>query len=194
MATVLFVKPDEKQKRLQIGVSDDEGTVSILKIKEKTYISLGSPKRDDSVSDEALDTMRREDEIYRAFKKAMSLLADVDRSRYELKMKLLHAGYSAEAVEVALSACERYDYLNEERQLHRLVEKEANRKLRGKYYIKRKLMAKGYSSSAIDRVTAELTESGEIDFDANLEILKEKKGIADEEEALALKYKYGYRI
>ena len=194
MDTVLFVKPDEKHKRLQIGVSDDEGTVSVLKIKEKTYISLGCPVRDAHISDRALEDMKREDEIYRAFRKSMSLLADVDRSRYELRMKLLHAGYSAEAVEVALSACEKYDYLNEERQLHRLVEREANSKLRGKYYIKRKLMAKGYSSSAIDRVTKELTESGEIDFDANLEILKEKKGIVDEEQALALKYKYGYRI
>ena len=194
MATVLFVKPDEKHKRLQIGVSDDDGTVSILSIKEKTYISIGAPARDGYVGETALDEMRREDEIYRAFRKALSLIADVDRSRYELKMKLLHAGYSADAIEVALAACEKYDYLNEERQLYRLVEKEANRKLRGKYYLKRKLASKGYSPSAIDRVTRELIERGEIDFDANFELLCEKKGVDAPEDVAALKYKYGYRI
>ena len=69
-----------------------------------------------------------------------------------------------------------------------------NRKLRGRYYVKRKLMAKGYRSSAIDRITDLLVERGEIDFDANFKHLAQKKGADDENAIMTLKYKYGYKI
>ena len=134
------------------------------------------------------------DEVYRAMRKAMSLIADVDRSRYELRAKLCHSGFSSEVTDIALDACEKYGYLDEARQLERLIEKEANRKLRGRHYIKRKLMSKGYSSADIDRVAAMLVERGEIDFDANFEMLVEKKCLSDDTEIKALKYRYGYKI
>jgi SOS response regulatory protein OraA/RecX len=194
VATVLFVKPDDKKKRVNIGITDEDGTTVTLTVKERTYTSLGSPIRGDEIGERELSDMRFDDEVIRAFRKAVSLIADVDRSRYELRAKLSFAGYSAEAVDIAISACERYGYLDEVRQLEHLVEREANRKLRGKYYIKRKLMSKGYSSSDIDRVTRALVERGEVDFDANFRLLAEKKCLNDENMITALKYKYGYKI
>ena len=55
-------------------------------------------------------------------------------------------------------------------------------------------MAKGYRSSAIDRITDLLVERGEIDFDANFKHLAQKKGADDENAIMTLKYKYGYKI
>ena len=194
MATVLFVKPDEKKKRVGIGITEDDGTTVTLTVKERTYTSLGCPGRGDEIDEGDLADMRFEDEVIRAFRKATALIADVDRSRYELRCKLTLAGYSREAVDLAISACEKYGYIDESRQLERLIEREANRKLRGKYYIKRKLLSKGYSSSDIDRVTRLLVERGEVDFDANFNLLRQKKCPSDDTEITALKYKYGYRI
>ena len=93
-----------------------------------------------------------------------------------------------------LDKCELNGYLDEERHLERLIEREANQKLRGRYYIRRKLATKGYRTSMIDSVTNMLVERGEIDFDANLDRLVEKRGVSDESEITALKYRYGYEI
>ena len=189
----MFVKPDTKHKRVQLGVECDEGGVSVLNIKESTYTSVGSPNRGDEITYEVLSDLVFENEIYTAFRKTLSYIEDHDRSRYELKIKLRQAGFSAEAVDIALEKCEEYGYLDESRQLERLVEREANRKLRGRQYIKRALAAKGYRISEIERAINKLVESGEIDFDRNFALLTEKRGVTDEEKIMALKYRYGYR-
>ena len=122
------------------------------------------------------------------------MLADSDKSRYEMMQKLRHLGYSKEIIDTVLNKCEQYGYLDEDRQLERLIEREANRKLRGRYYVKRKLMAKGYRSSAIDRITDSLVESGEIDFESNFQRLIKKRGADDENAIMTLKYRYGYKV
>ena len=109
-------------------------------------------------------------------------------------MKLVRVGISYDAADTALDRISELGYLDEDRQLERAVEREANYKLRGRYYIKRKLSAKGYSSAAINRAIERLADSGEVDFKANFEALAEKKGITSEEDRFALEYKYGYRI
>ena len=85
-------------------------------------------------------------------------------------------------------------YLDEHRHLERAVEREANYGLRGKFYIRRKLSAKGYSASAVMRAIDRLSERGEVDFKANFERLAEKKCVTTDEERTALEYRYGYRI
>ena len=190
----MFIKPIPTHKRVQIGVENDCGETTVLKVRESTYASLGAPARAEELSDAVLESLTREDELLRAYKKAVGWLADSDKSRLELKRKLFNLGFSKEVVEVALDKCEQYGYLDEERQLERLVEREANRKLRGRYYIRRKLAAKGYRISAIDRVTDVLVDKGEIDFKANFERLAEKRGALEETEVMSLKYRYGYEI
>lgn len=191
MASIVFVKPNPARKRVQIGIEDGGETV-VLKVRESTYSSLGAPTRGCVISESTLDAMRTDDELVRAYARAVGWLADADRSRYELKKKLLQLGIRHEIADTVLDKCEQYGYLDEERQLLRLVEREANRKLRGRYYIRRKLASKGYRTSAIDRVTALLVERGEIDFGANFERLAEKRGVSDETERASLKYRYGY--
>ena len=192
MPKIMFIKPDTKHKRVQLGVACDDGNVSVLNIKENTYTSVGAPNRGDEIPDAVLSDLLFENEIYTAFRKTLSYIADHDRSRYELKMKLFQAGFSKEAVDIALDKCEEYGYLDESRQLERLVEREANRKLRGRQYIKRVLAAKGYRISQVERAINKLVENGEIDFDENFALLVEKRGATEEEKIMALRYRYGY--
>ena len=87
-------------------------------------------------------------------------------------------------------------YMDEARQIRRLVINEANNSLCGPRKILAKLMAKGYSGSAINSVMDELLASGEIDFSRSAEKLIAKKltrGAADEEKKKLL-YKNGYSI
>lgn len=193
MARVLFVKPVPNKKRIQIGILD-ESEEATYTLSESTYLELGCPVAGLEISDRTLGTVRFEDECYRALRRAMGYLSTSDKSRFELKMKLLRAGISAEAADIALDRLSELGYLDESRQLERAVEREANYKLRGRYYIVRKLSSKGYSHSAISRAIERLTDRGEVDFKANFEILAEKKGISSDEERYALEYKFGYRI
>ena len=193
MAKVLFAKPIPSKKRIQLGILD-EGEECTYTVSEATYIALGCPKKDAVVAVSDLGTIRFEDEAYRALRRAMGYLSLSDKSRFEIRMKLIRAGFCAEASDIAVERLLELGYLDEDRQLERAVEREANYKLRGKYYIKRKLSAKGYSHSAISRAIDRLTDNGEVDFKANFEILAEKKGAFSDEERHALEYKFGYRI
>lgn len=192
--TVLYAKPDDKQKRVRICIDAGDGEGNVLNVSFGTYTSLGSPGRGDLISDKNFSDLQFEDETYRALKKAVTYLTAADKSRYELKAKLLSQGFSRDACDVAIEKCVAYGYLDETRQVERLVEREANYKLRGRYHVKRKLMAKGYSSGDVDRAIARLVERGEIDFDANFESLAQKRGVESDEERFALKYKFGYKI
>ena len=193
MAKVLFAKANEKKTRYKLGVEDELET-STFSISAFTYASIGAPLRGAPLSECDLVDIRHDDEIYRATRKAYSLIGASDKSKYALRIKLLHAGFSGEAADTAIERCLELGYLDEERQLLRAVEKEANYSLRGKYGIKRKLATKGYSLSDIDRAIRVLVERGDLDFDANFELLAEKKGAETEEERFALKHRFGYKI
>ena len=192
--TVLYAKPDDKQKRVRICIDCDGDESTVFNISFSTYTSLGSPTRGNIISEKNFSDIKFEDETYRALKKAVTYLTAADKSRYELKAKLISQGFSRDACDVAIEKCVSYGYLDEASQVERLVEREANYKLRGRYHIKRKLMAKGYSSSDVDHAIARLVECGEIDFDANFESLAQKRGVESDEERFALKYKFGYKI
>ena len=193
MAKVLFVRPISDKKRVQIGVLDEENECTYT-ISETTYKTLGTISAGYNITDSDIGTIRFEDEYLKALKKAMGYLSLSDKSKYELKMKLIRAGFSSESSDTALERLAELGYLDEDRQLERAVEREANYSLRGRYYIKRKLSSKGYPISAISRAIDKLTDSGEIDFEANLERLAEKKGVTSFEDRLALEYKFGYKI
>ena len=87
-------------------------------------------------------------------------------------------------------------YVDERRQLERIILDEANRKLRGPLKIIPQLVSKGYSSSEVREVLSGLVESGEIDFKSNARELLMKKMLdgADEEEVKKILYKNGFKI
>ena len=85
-------------------------------------------------------------------------------------------------------------YIDEQRQLARLISDEANRKLLGPRKITPKLISKGYSMSSIREALEGLVNLGEIDFGENRDRLLEKHlgDSLDEEEIKKLLFKYGY--
>ena len=85
-------------------------------------------------------------------------------------------------------------YINETRQLERLIENEANVKLLGRRKIFEKLISKGYKKGEIELVLEELISQGIVDFEKSGQKLIEKKihAAASEEEIRSLLYKNGY--
>ena len=85
-------------------------------------------------------------------------------------------------------------YIDEHRQLKRLVEREACVNLLGRERIFAKLISKGYKSEDVSAVIDELISSGEIDFEASKKKLINKKlpENASGEEIRKLLYKYGH--
>lgn len=187
---IAFIREMEN-KRVRIGVGDGEDTAR-YSLSAATVQSLGLV-RGLELDDEVLDAIAHEDASYRCMKRALSLLSYGDNTRSALYMKLLRAGFSRDIAKSCIEECMRLGYIDERRQIERAVLSEANRSLRGRSYITKKLISKGYSSADISEVTDELISRGELDFSASFELLCEKKGAATEEERRALLYKYGYR-
>ena len=192
MHELLYVKKQEKSNLLLLGFSE-EGESARYTISETVYSSLGRPLRGASLSDEEMEEIRYCDEEYRARKKALSLLALADNNEHNLKIKLLRYGIRREIAEAVVSEMVGRGYVDEERQLERLVFVEAG-KLYGKRKILMRLAAKGYRSSDVKNVIRRLEESGEIDFAQNKERLIERRlgESADPEEIKKMLYKYGY--
>ena len=143
-----------------------------------------------------MEKILRYDEYYRAKRKALSLLAFSDKNEKELTRKLVSFGFSLEVSKGCAEEMVRCGYIDESRQLQRIILLEANVKLFGYSKIRARLVAKGYSPEDIRRVTGELVSSGEIDFNCNAKRLVEKKLSegASVDEKKKLLYKNGYKI
>jgi SOS response regulatory protein OraA/RecX len=192
MLRISYVKDSRIKGYITLGMVTDDGSMS-LTVSKITYSSIGSPVRGGYIDDDVIDELRREDEEFRALRRALSILSYADNSRRTLEMKLRRAGFSRESCEAAARECISHGYINEDEQIARFIEREANINLRGSAYIRAKLVGKGYSSSDIDRVLQRLTDSCEVDFYKNFESLCDRRGITDKQERMALAYKYGYK-
>ena len=191
MPYVTYIKEGKTRGRVTVGVSDRE-VLKGYSLSAPTYSAIGSPIRGEEISGRDFELILKEDEEYRCIKKALSLLSYADNNRRNLYSKLCRAGFSREAAASAVEECLSLGYINERRQLARLILREANAALKGETYVRAKLVQRGYLSSDIDFVLSELKGSGEIDFDSNFRCLVEKHGASSDEEIRKLKYKYGF--
>ena len=191
MRKILSVRQQtERHAVLRIACEDKPKSYTVTLT---TYASLGFPPSGFALTDDEFAIIVADDERYRAVKKALSVLSYSDVSESMLRLKLVRAGFSRESAEEGVRECVMQGYLDEKRHLLRFIAKEANEGMRGPYYIKRKLMAKGYSSRDISYTLERLTLSGEVDFREIFERLCEKTG-ATGEGRRALAYKRGFKI
>lgn len=144
------------------------------------------------VDEDTLLLILEDEREYLAMKKALSLLSFADNSPRALRDKLIRSGFSRELSERVVEECISRGYINEQRQIERLVLTEANSSLRGKRYIVAKLARRGYSPSLVSRIVDSLVLEGEIDFHENLTALTKKLGITSPEEKRKIAYKYGF--
>lgn len=192
MAVLEYIKELKEKNLLLLGISE-EGESARYTVNRTLYGELGAPERGSEIASGAMEEIILFDELYRAKKKALSILAFADNNKKELRMKLLRAGFSKDAVDQCVADMTELGYINEQRQVMRLALREAE-KLRGPRRITAALSAKGYSSADIHRAIRELCDSGEVDFEAMKSRLVEARlgDSADEEEIKKLLYKAGF--
>lgn len=195
MATLKYIREAKDSHLLLLGIVE-EGESANYKVNAATFRDIGSPTVGEELDSSQMSAILYTDQLLRCKKKALNILAYADNNRRSLSMKLTRAGFSREIVSIVCDEMMEHGYINERRQLERIVLDEANRKLRGPLRIIPALVSKGYSSAQIKTVVSELVESGEIDFSKNARLLLEKKLLdpTDEEEAKKILYKNGYKI
>ena len=91
------------------------------------------------------------DSTQKALNTALRILTRRDHSRYELVRKLKQRGFSGDAIEKAISSCERFDYINDERTAKVYI-RQLKRKGYGKKRIKFELNKKGLKGSLIQGI------------------------------------------
>ena len=158
------------------------------------YEELGMPGKDCELDGGAIETLAIADEYYRAKRAALSILSYGDNNERTLHTKLRTRGISDEVATDVVHEMVSLGYIDELRQLERLITEAANRKLQGPRKIIPRLMAKGYRSADIKVAIFSLCESGEIDFEENKERLLEKHlgDSRDAEQVKKILYKNGY--
>lgn len=190
---LIFVRDSKSRGYVVLGIELPDGA-RVYTVDVSLYSSIGAPIASQEISDDALERIKFCDEVFRATKKALSLLSYSDNNRRNLILKLRRAGFSAAAAEECVSEMLRLGYINETRQLERLVLREANVNLCGKGKIVPKLVSKGYARADVESVIDSLEASGEIDFDLNKQnlILKKLGDSAEPDEVKKLLYKNGF--
>lgn len=188
---VIYIRDSKSRGYLRIGLSDGEEKLEYT-VSEKEYAELGSLLVGDEVGDsEALSEC---DMRYRARLYALRILSFGDNSELTLKRKLIAKSVSPRIAAEISREMVSLGYVNEKRQLERLIEAEANTKLFGRAKIIPRLIAKGFPKDKIESVIRHLISHGIVDFEKNKRILIEKKlgADADSEEIKKLLYKFGH--
>ena len=162
-------------------------------ITEGTYREIGCPLSDELIDADSLELLEREHRRRCAMKKALNILAYADNNSKNLYRKLLTAGFSREEASITVKECIRLGYIDEERQLERLIIGLWERDLLGPARIYAKLCSKGYNPPQVSAVMGRLRQAGEIDFGKSRRALIEKKHPETFEERQKILYKYGYK-
>lgn len=193
-ARVISARTKDGKVPLIILYTECGGERTKYTICEGTYREIGCPLSGEIINEEKLNLVSAEDERRRAMIKALSILSYTDNNEKRLYTKLLMAGFSKEAAADSVRECVRLGYVDEKRQIRRLIEKHSA-ELLGPHKIAYKLVSKGYSQAAVFREMESLESEGAIDFERTKAELVQKKlpSGASHSDKLKLLYKYGYR-
>ena len=102
----------------------------------------------------------------------------------------MRSGISRRCAEAVVLEMQGLGYVNEERQILRLIISEANERLHGPKKILSRLLSKGYSPEKIKAAIRRLEIEGQISFERNKKNLLAT--VTDADEARKLLYKKGY--
>ena len=161
-------------------------------LREREYRECGSPMRGDNLTRDTVSMMKKYDECYRATLFALRSLSLCDSSATHLLRKLLARGISAEIAKSTVDEMRSLGYIDEARQLEKIITDLVNKSNMGRYKITSRLMAKGYSAREINRAISELSARGEIDFSLAEERLLNKYPELSSDEKRKILYKNGY--
>lgn len=192
---VAFIKNSKSRGYTVVGIADGDEK-QVYTVPDGTYAEMGSPTRGEEIDCGTLELIKHCDECYRAKQTALKLLSYADNNERTLTAKLIRRGIGRDIAKQTVCEMVSLGYINESRQLERLIMREANEALSGPKKIIPKLMAKGYSRSDIDRAVARLCESGKVDFCENRARLIEKNVTrgATEDKIKEILFKKGYSV
>lgn len=138
-------KLEEKGKR-QVRVFLDEEKFCLLYLNEVKELGL---RENQELRPEDFTKLQNV-LLYRAKHKALSLLKTQDRTRKELKDRLLRAEFPEQTAKEAVIYAEYYGYIDDEEYVRRYMEYRALS--RSMLQIRQELLQKGIDSSILDRI------------------------------------------
>ena len=190
-----FVKNSKSKGYLVLGILEGDDK-HIYTVSNSVYAEIGKPSRGDEIDGGAFESICYADECYRANATALRLLSYSDNNERTLISKLTARGIGRDVACKTVEQMVALGYVNEKRQLERIVLREANESLAGPKKIMQKLISKGYSRSDIDSVIASLCDLGEIDFNENRMLLVEKNAArgATNEQIKKILFNKGYAV
>lgn len=133
--------------------------------------------------------MDLQDELKKAKKIVYFLLSKRSYLTLELQQKLHQKGISAPTIAKVLSECQTAGYLNDQKLIARLVEKEAH-KGRGRHYILAKLRAKGIPHEEIQKALQDL----DLDPEAQIRALIQKHRGKEKPKLIAFLQRRGFEL
>ena len=96
----------------------------------------------------------------KAFYSALRILTGRDHSKYELSQKLKQRGFTREDIEKAVSECERFDYINDER-TSRVYIRQRILKGYGVKRIRHEMKKKGLRGKRIQNILSEIVSDAD---------------------------------
>lgn len=111
-----------------------------------------------------IDELTYEDEIAKAFNKALHFLSFQMRSEYEVKKKLLDAGHGEAVVLEAIRKLERLGFLNDETYSKALLETKKRTASKGPRAIKQDLIKKGIAKDLQEQVLETFTQEEQLEI------------------------------
>ena len=118
-----------------------------------------------------------------ALNTALCILTPRDHSRYELVRKLKQRGFSKEDIDRAVSSCEQFDYINDERTA-RVYIRQLKRKGYGEKRIRLELSKKGLKGARIQHILDESVSANDEREGADRILKKNMKRFERETDAL----------
>ena len=91
---------------------------------------------------------------HKAMNAAVRILANRDHSKYELKLKLQHRGFTRQDIDAVILKCERFGYIDD-RRTARVYIKQLKRKCFGRRYIRQALKKKRLMGAAVEKILSE---------------------------------------
>jgi regulatory protein len=117
-----------------------------------------------SLEDWSVDEMVYEDEIRKAFNRALHYLGFRMRSEFEVKQKLLEVGYGEAIVLEAIVKLRNLGFLNDETFSEALLETQKRSSSRGPRAIQQELQKKGIGKELQEQVLDSYTEEEQVDI------------------------------
>lgn len=136
-------------------------------VDEGTLIKFGLQKGK-ILEQHEIDDIVYEDEIAKAFNKALGFLSFQMRSEHEVRQKLLQAEYGAAVVEEAIHKLARLGFLNDESYSKALVETRKRTAKKGPAAIRQDLIKKGIDKNLQEQVLGEFSHAEQVQLASEL--------------------------